>query len=152
MQPFRPPAPSEVAEQHAASCTHPLTCAGNLKARASPAGLTHVYACVRLTCARESSRAATFPLGALLHLPSYHLSSSLLSPPPAHLCVVFLAFSSSSPPFFSHNFSFLLCPACSDCGWGASRECAQGDAADATAVWAPCFLLGPLRRTRLHVS
>lgn len=54
--------------------------------------------------------------------------------------------------FFSHNFSFLLCPACSDCGWGASRERAQGDAADATAVWAPCLLLGPLRRTRLHVS
>lgn len=100
MHPFRPPAPSEAAEQHAASCTHPLTCAGNLKAPASPAGLTHVYACVRLTCARESCRAATFPLGALLFLPSYRLSSSLLSPPPAHLCVVFLAFSFLLPSLF----------------------------------------------------
>lgn len=76
------PVPSEATEQRAASCTHPLSCAGNLKARASPAGLTHVYACVRLTCARKSCRAATFPLGTLLHLPSLHLSSSLLSPFP----------------------------------------------------------------------
>lgn len=32
MQPICLPAPSEAAEQHAASCTHPLPCAGNLTA------------------------------------------------------------------------------------------------------------------------
>lgn len=152
MQPVRPPAPSDAAEQHAASCTHPLTCAGNLKARASPAGLAHVYACVHLTCARNSCRAATFILDALFHLPSFFLSSSLLFPSSSTPLCCFPCLFSSSPPFFSHNFSFLLCPACSDCGWGASREWAQRDAADATAVWAPCLLLGPLRRTKLHVS
>lgn len=152
MQPVRPPAPSEAAEQHAASCTHPLTRAGNLKAPASSAGLTHVHACVNLTCARESCQAASFPLDALLHLPSFRLSSSLLFPSSSTPLCSFPCLSSPSPPFFSHNFSFLLSPAFSDCGWGASRERVQGDAADATAVWAPCLLLGPLRRTRLHVS
>lgn len=113
---------------------------------------SHTCLCVCASNVRAPVRlcAATFPRGAL-GLSSL-LSPLPFSPPPAHLCVVFLAPLPPPPPFFSHSFSCPLCPACSHCGWCASRERAEGDAADATAVWSPCLLLGPLRRTRLHVS
>lgn len=115
------------------------------------------HTCLRVCASNVRTpvrRAATFPRGALglSFPPSFCPLSFPLFPSSSTPLCCFPCPSSSSPPFFSHNFSFLLCPACSDCGWCASRERAEGDAADATAVWAPCLLLGPLRRTRLHVS
>lgn len=120
---------------------------------------TCLRVCASNVCTLVLPDLQLFPPGALLHLPSVCLSSSLLSPlvppPPAHLCVVFLA--SLPPPLPFFFFSATTFPFCSalraqTAAGVASRERARGDAADATAVWAPCLLLGPLRRTRLHVS
>lgn len=113
---------------------------------------SHTCLCVCASNVRAPVRlcAATFPRRALGL--SYLLSPLPFSPPPAHLCVVFLA--PLPPPL---PFSATTSPARSvlraQTVAGVRAESAlRGDAADATAVWSPCLLLGPLRRTRLHVS
>ena len=151
MQPVHPPAPSEAAEQHAASCTHPLTCAGNLKAPASSAALTHVYACVRPTCAREPCRAASFPLGALLHRLSFCLSS-LLSPFPL-LQNTFVLFSLFLLPSLFQPQLFLSALSC------VLRLClgCEPRACSGRCCWCYSCLgsmspSGPTEEDRLHVS
>lgn len=147
------PAPSEAAEQHAASCTHNVThaeCRG--LGGSSLVSRSHTRLCVCLCVCVWSWN---FPRDTLTR--SRLLASVLLS--------------SFSFPFFQHTFvllslplflfppssasqlfPLLLCPMCSDCGECANWRHTERDAADATAVWAPCLLQGPLKKTRLHVS
>lgn len=96
------------------------------------------------------------------HTLTHPLPSSLLSPPPSLppcslLQHTFVLFSLPPLPFPSHSSRDFspFAPSCvlrRRASLRAERSLAFWDAADATAVWAPCLLRGPLTKTRLHVS
>lgn len=76
---------------------------------------TCLRVCASNVCTLVLPDLQLFPPGALLHLPSVCLSSSLLfplfPPPPAHLCVVFLASLPPPLPFFFSATTFPFCSA-----------------------------------------
>lgn len=107
IQPICLPAPSGATEQHAASCTHPLTYAQCRRLEGSSL-VSRSHTCLRMrvpVCANVQS--SGFPRDTLTL--SILLPSVFLSPPPAHLCVVFLA-PLPLPSLFSHNFPFCSAP------------------------------------------
>jgi len=106
------PAPSEAAQLHAASCTHTpslMQSADCLEGRASSAGLRHACMCV---CGAETLDRSRSLLPHSLLCPALPI---FLSPPPVHLCVVFLTLILSPPSSASLAFP-LLCPLRSDFG------------------------------------
>lgn len=134
-------------EQHIASCTHTLTRAESRLLRRSSLGTR--FPTLHLCIWSWNFPTDRLTLSSLFSFLSLALIF-LLSPPPAHLCVVFLPL--SLPPPFSVSSVFpLLRLACSDfCEW-ATWRCTGQDAADARAVWTACLLQGPLKKTRLSM-
>lgn len=135
------PAPSEAAEQHAASYTHPHSCRVQRTWMVEPS--QQVLSALAFACIWSWNFPSDTLIGSIcLSLPSF---PAALSPPPAHLCVVFLA-----PIPFPSLFSLTrFPPVLSYVLRGRLVRRTEWHAAD--AGWGPCLLQGPLTKTKLHV-